>query len=213
MARLKDINLQVGTRLQLTLPHGAVYYTEFIGYVDGEYLIIKTPFENGLSVQMTVDQSVTLRILSRVDVVTLNCTIKTIFRSPYYYMHLSFPKDVKVMTFRDAARAKVNLPVNVNGVAGAGVITNISVTGAGIIADKVLGELNEEASLSFDFPIKPTNQNAHVDTSATIRSIQQLPSKKKDAPAKVAHGVLFHDLEPTSQVMLLNLVYESMNRL
>ncbi len=213
MTTFKEINLQVGTRLQLTLPHGAIYYTEFIGYVDGEYLIIKTPFENGLSVRMVVDQPVILRILSRADVVTLTCMIKTIFRAPYYYMHLSFPKDIKTMTLRDAARARVNLPVQVNGIAGAGVITDISVTGAGIIADKALGELNEEASISFDFPIKPTNQSAHIDTSATIRSIQALPSKKKGAPDKVAHGILFHDLEPTSQVMLLNLVYESMNRL
>ncbi|MFU8787872.1 MAG: flagellar brake protein [Methylobacter sp.] len=213
MITFKDINLHVGTRLQLTLPHGAIYYTEFIGYVDNEYLIIKTPFENGLSVQMTPGQQVILRIVSRVNVVTLNCIIRTVFRAPYYYMHLNFPKDIKVMPLRDAARARVNLPVQVNGVERAGVITDISVTGAGIIADKALGKLNQEASISFDFPMKPTNQNAHIDTSVTIRSIQVLPSKKKDAPAKVAHGMLFHDLEPTSQVMLLNLVYDSMNRL
>lgn len=213
MIRFKDINLQVGTRLQLTLQHGAIYYTEFIGYVDGEYLIIKTPFENGLSVRMTVDQPVTLRILSRADVITLTCIIKTIFRAPFYYMHLSFPRDIKTMILRDAPRAKVNLPVQVNGIADAGFITDISVTGAGIIADKALGDVNEHASIAFDFPIKPTNQNVHIDTYATIRSIQQLPSKTKGAPVKIVHGLLFHELEPTNQVMLLNLVYESMNRL
>lgn len=216
MTTFKDINLQVGARLQMMLHHGPtqlIYYTELIGYLDGEYLIIKTPFENGLSVQMKVDESVILRILSGVDVFTLACKIKTIFRGPHHYMHLGFPTDIKSIALRGAIRAKVNLPVQVDGVAGAGVITDISVSGAAIIANKALGELNQEALISFEFPIKPTNQSAHINTSATIRSIQELPSKKNDAPSRFLHGISFHELELTNQVMLLNLVYESMNRL
>lgn len=216
MTTFKDMNLQVGARLQMALDRGSkkpIFYTELIGYVDGEYLIVKTPFENGLSVQMRTDETVTLRILSGVDVFTLTCKVKTIFRGPYYYMHLSFPTDIKAVALRGAVRAKVNLPVQVNGIAGAGVICDISVTGAAIIADKALGELNEEALISFDFPIKPSNQNAHIETSVTIRSIQQLPSKKNDAPPRFSHGISFYELDLTSQVMLLNLVYESMNRL
>jgi hypothetical protein len=215
MTTFKDINLQIGARLQMALQHGPkqkIYYTELIGYLDGEYLIVRTPFENGLSVQMKADDYVTLRILSGVDVFTLTCRIQTIFRAPHYYMHLSFPTDIKSITLRGAVRAKVNLPVQINGIAGAGVIIDISVTGAGIVADKALGELNEEALISFEFPITPTNQSAHIDTSATIRSIQPVPTKNKDAPPKLIHGIAFHELDLTSQVMLQNLVYESMSR-
>jgi len=216
MTTFKDINLQVGARLQMSQQHGIkqpIFYTELIGYVDGEYLIVKTPFENGLSVQMQVDEPVTLRILSGMDVFTLSCKVKTIFRGPHYYMHLSFPIDIKAIALRGAIRAKVNLPVQVDGVAGAGVISDISATGAAIIADKTLGAPNDEISISFEFPIKPANQNARISTGVTIRSIQQLPSKKNDAPPKFLHGISFHELELTNQVMLLNLVYESMNRL
>lgn len=216
MTTFKDINLQVGVRLQMVLHHGAkqpIFYTELIGYVDGEYLIVKTPFENGLSVQMRVDEPITLRILSGVDVFTLTCKVKTIFRGPHFYMHLSFPTDIKAIALRGAIRAKVNLPVQVNGIAGAGIISDISFTGAAIIADRALGEPNQEALISFEFPIKPSNQNAHIETSATIRSIQQLPSKKNNASPRFSHGISFHELELTNQVMLLNFVYESMNRL
>ncbi|MFZ2406696.1 MAG: flagellar brake protein [Methylobacter sp.] len=215
MATFKEINLQVGARLQMALQHGSkqsIYYTELIGYVDGEYLIIKMPFENGLSVQMQVDERVTLRILSGVDVFTLTCRIKNIFRAPHYYMHLSFPTDIKAIALRGAVRVKVNLPVQVNGL-GAGVISDISVTGAAIIADSAQGELNEEIIISFEFPIKPTNQSAHIETRATIRSVQALPSKKQDAPPRYTHGISFHELDLTSQVMLLNFIYESMNRM
>lgn len=216
MTTFRDINLQVGARLQMALQQGskqAVYYTELIGYVDGEYLIVKIPFENGLSIQIQPEELVTLRILAGVDVFTLTCRIKTIFKAPYYYMHLNYPTDIKSIALRGAVRAKVNLPVQVNGVDNAGVITDISVTGAAITADSSLGEVNQETSIFFEFPIKPTNQSAQIKTSATIRSIQEVPSKKKDAPPKLTHGISFHDLDLTSQVMLLNLVYESMNRL
>jgi hypothetical protein len=218
MVAFKDINLQVGTRLQVGLQHGhidLIYYTELIGYVAGEYLIIKTPFENGLSVQMKVDEQVNLRVLSGVDVFTLACQVKTIFRAPYYYLHLSFPTatDIQSISLRGAVRARVNLPVQVNGIADAGVIANISVTGASILIDSALGKPDEEALIAFDFPMKLGNQSAHIDTRVTIRSIQQLPSKNKDAPPRFSHGVLFHEFDLTSQVMLLNFVYESMNRL
>jgi len=210
MATFKEINPQVGARLQMMLQHGAkpsIYYTELIGYVDGEYLIVKMPFENGLSIQVNTGEQVTLRILAGVDVFTLTSRVKTVFKAPYYYIHLSFPTDIKSIALRGAVRAKVNLPVQINGVTG--VISDISVTGAAIVADNALGGLNEETLLSFDFPIKPSNQSAHINTSATIRSVQQLPSKKKDAPPRFTHGVSFHELDLTSQVMLQNLVYES----
>ncbi|MCK9621660.1 MAG: flagellar brake protein [Methylobacter sp.] len=210
MATFKEINPQVGARLQMMLQHGAkpsIYYTELIGYVDKEYLIVKMPFENGLSIQVNTGEQVTLRILAGVDVFTLTSRVKTVFKAPYYYIHLSFPTDIKSIALRGAVRAKVNLPVQINGVTG--VISDISVTGAAIVADNALGGLNEETLLSFDFPIKPSNQSAHINTSATIRSVQQLPSKKKDAPPRFTHGVSFHELDLTSQVMLQNLVYES----
>ncbi|TAN66182.1 MAG: flagellar brake protein [Methylobacter sp.] len=216
MITFKELNLQVGIRLQMALQHGPkqlIYYTELIGYVDGEFLVIKTPFKHGLSVPIRVDEQVILRIFSGMNVFILTCKVKTIFRAPHYFMLLSFPSDIKSMAVRGAIRAKVKLPVQVNGQAEIGTITDISVTGADIVAAGALGEINEDVSISFEFPIKPTHQNAHIETRATIRSIQERPSKKENTPAKFSHGISFHELDLTSQVMLLNFIYESMNKL
>lgn len=214
MATFKDINLQVGTRVQMSLRQGAqqlVYYTELIGYLEGEYLIVKTPVENGLTVRMQVDEQVILRIFSGLNVFTFNCNVKTIFRSPHFYVHLSFPNDIKIKALRSAIRARVDLPVQINGVSRAGVITDISVTGAAIVADSELGVCDEKIAISFTFPIQPTNQSAQIETSATICSIQLLPDKKKIAVPRFSHGISFHEIDSTSQAMLLNLVYESLH--
>lgn len=215
MTTFRSMNLQVGARLQMVLQNGAnqaIYYTDLIGYVLGEYLIVKIPFENGLSILIQESEQVALRILSGMDVFSFTCNVKSIFKAPHYYMHLSFPVDIQSIPLRSAIRAKVNLPVQIHGIDDAAIINDISITGAGIISDKALGELNEETTIFFEFAVKSIDQMAQINTKATLRSIQPLPNKNKDIASKFLHGVAFHELDLVSRLMLLNFVYESMNK-
>lgn len=219
MTTLMDINLQIGMRLQMLLdnhPLGStppVFYTELIGCLDDKYLIVKTPFENGLSVQMHMGDSVTIRTLSGQDIYTLSCRVEHVFYSPHHYIHLSFSSDIKVIALRDSIRTKVHLPVQINNDDVIGIIDDISVTGAAIVAGKMLGEPGDDILIAFEFPIMFGNKDAHISTSATIHRVQQLSIKKPDASVKYSHGVSFHQIEPIEQMMLLILVYESINRL
>jgi len=213
MTNFKDINLQVGTNVQLTLQRGRMFYSEIIGYVDEEYLIIKTPFEHGLTVQVQVGELLTLRLVSGVDIISFTSKVKAIFTAPLYHLLTSFPLDIKSTTLRSSIRGKVNLPVQVNGIAEAGVIFDISVSGAGVIADKALGELDGELLLFFKFALKTSVQITHITTRATIRTIRELPGKTIDAPPRFSHGLQFHEVEATSQLKLTILIFESMNRL
>ena len=213
MTSFDDIKLQVGTRLQIMLKRGSrqlIYYTSLIGYVSGEYLLMKIPFEHGLSVQVRGGECVTLRVFSGMNVFTFSCNVESVFLSPRFYMHLTFPAEIQATALRKAVRVKVELPVQVKGVAEPGSITDISVEGAQITAGSALGEAGAKLALSFHFQIKPTNQEVQIETSATIRSLHELPAAKKDAPARFSHGVSFDEIDPTSQVMLQNLVYESL---
>lgn len=213
MTSFDDIKLQVGARLQIMLKRGAqqvIHYTSLIGYVSGEYLLMKIPFEHGLSVQLQAGERVTLRVFSGMNVFTFVCKVEAVFHGPRFYMHLTYPAEIKTTALRKAVRVKVDLPVQIKGAPESGSITDISVDGAQIIAGSALGEADAKVPLSFTFQIKPTNQDVLIETSATIRSLRELPAAKKDAPARFAHGVSFDDIDPTSQVMLQNLVYESL---
>lgn len=213
MTSFDDIKLQVGTRLQIMLKRGArqvIYYTTLIGYVSGEYLLMKIPFENGLSVPMQGGERVALRVFSGMNVFTFVCYVESVFLSPRYYMHLTFPAEIQTTALRKAVRVKVDLPVQIKGTAECGSITDISVDGAQITAGSALGEADAKIALSFTFQIKPTNQDVLIETSATIRNLHELPTAKKDAPARFSHGVSFDEIDPTEQVMLQNLVYESL---
>lgn len=213
MTSFDDIKLQVGTRLQIMLQRGAgqiIHYTTLIGYVSGDYLLVKVPFENGLSVQMQEGEQVTLRTFSGLNVFTFSCSVQSIFLAPRFYMHLSFPQQVQATALRKAVRVKVGLPVQIDGLAENGIITDISVDGAQITTTTVLGEPGAKATLSFTFQIKPTNQEVLIQTDATICSMRALPASKKGGPQRFSHGVLFNDIDQTHQVMLQNLVYESL---
>jgi len=211
MTSFDAIKLQVGARLQIMLKRGSrqlIYYTSLIGYVSGEYLLMKIPFEHGLSVPMRAGEHVTLRVFSGMNVFAFVCNVESVFLSPRFYMHLSFPAEIKVTALRKAIRVKVDLPVQIKDASG--IITDISLDGAQITANSTLGEAGAKIALSFRFQIKPTNQEVLIETSATIRSVRELPAAEKGVPPRFSHGVLFDDIDPTNQVMLQNLVYESL---
>lgn len=215
MAAFSEINLQVGAKLQMTLKSGpkqGVFYTELIGYAEGEYLIIKTPFEHGLSVQLWEGQQLNFRIFSGVNIFTFNCVVKHVFTAPYHYLHISFPADVQATALRNAIRAKVDRPVQINGSIRPATITNLSVSGAGIISDDRLGKQGDELLISFSCPISLINQQVTIKTTVRICSVQQLPDKQEEITTKWLYGVMFHDLSPTHKVMLQNFIYESLNR-
>lgn len=211
MTSFDDIKLQVGTRLQIMLKRGAqplIYYTSLIGYVSGNYLLMRIPLEHGLSVPIHGGERVTLRVFSGMNVFTFVCDVESVFLSPWNYMHLTFPAEIQATALRKTVRVKVDLPVQIEGTSGT--IVDISVDGAQITADRALGEAEAQIALSFTFQIKPTNQEVLIETSATIRSLRELPAATKDAPARFSHGVLFDNIDPNNQVMLQNLVYEAL---
>ena len=213
MTSFDDIKLQVGTRLQIMLKRGSrqlIYYTSLIGYVSGEYLLMKIPLEHGLSVPMQAGEHVTLRVFSGVNVFTFTCDVESVFHSPRFYMHLTFPAEIQATALRKTIRVRVELPARIKGAVESCAITDISVDGAQIMADSALGELGAKILLSFGFQIKPTNQDVLIETSATIRSLRALPAAKKGEPARFSHGVSFDDVDQTNQVMLQNLVYEAL---
>lgn len=215
MATFQEMNLPVGARLQMTIKSGpsrGVHYTELIGYIDGDFLIVKIPVEHGHCVHVQHGDQLNFRIFSGVDIFTFSSIIQSIFAKPHNYMHISFPVDVQATALRGAIRAKVDLPVQVNGRFLPATITNISVSGAGITTEDKLGEPGDELLISFSCPVSLTRQNVPIKTPVKICNVQRLPNTHEDAPPKFTYGVMFHAIDPTNKVMLQNFVYEALNR-
>lgn len=220
----EDMKLQVGARLQLMLSRSqkTIFYSALIGYVAGEYLLVKIPIDHGLSVPMQEGEHVTVRVFSGVAVYTFNCTIESILLAPRYYMHLSFPKTIQATPLRQAVRVKVNMPVEIKH-AGASTpprtatLADLSISGAFIAADGELGAPGDKISIAFTFRVQPTNQEVHIETDAIIRSCRTVNSNgngngngKSNGSASLLHGVGIHfeGIGASEQVMLQHFLYE-----
>jgi len=127
-------------------------------------------------------------------------------------MHTDFPVDVKATILRNAIRAKVGLPVQINGPFKPATMTDISVSGAGMTSDEILGEPGEDLLIYFLCPVSLTNQEVPIKTTVKICSVQRLPGKHENTSPKWVYGLMFYEISPTNKVILQNFVYESLNR-
>jgi hypothetical protein len=211
-----DMGLHVGARLQIQIPfrpNAPQYLSTLIGYVKDEYLILKTPFENGLSVTLPQESTLAVRVLSGVHVFAFSGIVRRVFLAPLFYIHLSFPDRITGTVVRKALRASVALPVAVTGAAGDaaaaidGRFSNLSATGGFIEAPTALGEGEHRLHLSFAFRVHPGNREVKIETDATIRNVRALGASSGGV---FGHGVRFEGLGEDEMIMIQNLVYQAL---
>ena len=214
-----DMKLQVGAKLQLFLRRSpkTVYYPILIGWVTGDYVLLKIPFDHGLAVPILEGEEVAVRVFSGVSVFTFNSVVESLQLNPRYQMYLSFPKAIQAIPLRSAPRVPVSLPVQVKAGAGTEVLeatlTDLSISGAMVMADHQFGKPGDAIGIAFSFRVQPTNQEVRIDAHATIRSCQQLHGnlpEQQNGNITFSYGVGIHfdDIAPDSQVMLQHYVYE-----
>jgi len=214
-----DMHLQVGERLQVSLRRSpkTVYYPTLIGYVRGEYLLLKLPFDHGLAVPMLEGEEVSVRAFSGVSVFTFDSTIESLQLNPRYQMYLTFPSAIVATPLREAPRVPVSLPVQVRTASRSApfvaVLTDLSITGGLITADSEFAKPGETISVAFSFRVKPTNQEMHIQAHATVRGCQQLHGNLPDrqfGTITFSHGIGIHfeEIAPKDLLMLQHYIYE-----
>jgi c-di-GMP-binding flagellar brake protein YcgR len=209
------MNLQVGVRLQLII-HRRIkpvqHFSTLIGYLRDEYLIVKTPLENGTPVGLVEGEPITVRVFSGTNVCSFACTVERVFDRPLLYVHLSFPDTIKGTSLRAAMRVKVDLraqvlPARPNAAAVDCSLTNVSVNGARVEAPCRLAEDGDEVTLEFAVVPSTYDREVRVRVRATVRNVSALRGES-DGAEVFAYGVQFLDLNPVHHTMLQNLTYE-----
>lgn len=208
-ASFDSMKLQVGTRLQMTqrgLGGERTSFTSLLGYAPNEFLLMRLPQENGLSLPVAEDESIRFRVFSGLAVYIFSCTVETIFLSPRNYMVLSFPQEITGVSLRHSMRVRVDLPVMINSNATA-VMSDLSVAGAQITSELPLARIGDRLSISFSFRAKPSNAEVRLQVTAGVQSVRERASREGAAPL-IDHGLRFESLEGRELVLLQNYVYE-----
>jgi c-di-GMP-binding flagellar brake protein YcgR len=214
----EDMNLQVGVRLQIMASQATnptVHYTTLIGFVSGEYLLLKIPQENAA---MHAGDSVIVRVFSGVSVFTFGSKVESVVTAPRAFMLLAFPTAIQKVGLRKAVRVKANLPVKIKSAQDPtsfkmATLSDISMSGALVSTVRPLGTAGDLIDIEFTLRDQASNRDVTITTTASIRSVQQSAGSTADGATfhtVYSHGINFHDIDASEQVILQNFVYETL---
>jgi c-di-GMP-binding flagellar brake protein YcgR len=213
----EQMHLQVGGRLQLVTYRTVKpvqHFSSLIGYIKDEYIIVKTPVENGVPIALDSGEKLTIRVFAGMNVCSFACTVLRIFPRPMLYLHLSFPTVIRGTSLRASMRVKVSLPAQVTGSALDAQpihcsLVNISVTGVLVESKTPLPADDELVTLQFGVAALQGGQDVQVVTRATIRNVNVSPVSGAQAEV-FTYGMQFVDLDTAHYMLLQNLTYEAL---
>lgn len=212
------MHLQVGSRIQF-ITHRTIkpvrHFSSVVGYVRDEYLIVRTPLENGVPIGLAEGDKLTIRVFSGVSVCSFSTSVLRVFGRPLHYVHLSFPDVIEGTSLRAAMRVKVALPAQLTCRDQPQVpvqIVNLSVSGALIESPGMLTPGDDGVALAFALPAPPERQAMRIEARARVQNVSMgKPVSANSGQDEVyTYGLQFVDLESIHHALLQNLIYEAL---
>jgi c-di-GMP-binding flagellar brake protein YcgR len=211
------MNLKVGDRLQAQAPAKVSTercFVRLIGYLPGQSMLITIPkTSNDVPLQLIEGDQLVMRVFSSKNAFGFACDVQKVYRLPYSYMHISFPKEVQGTLIRKAARVRTKIiaKVRVEQASSAdltGVISNLSANGALLDGRRDMAETGDR--LQLDFRLKLHNIEANLSLPAVVRAVLDDETLRQSGSALAHFGLEFVDLQPNDQMLLQSMVYQKM---
>ena len=111
-----ELQARVGERLQLLVPRyaqGRPFTSSLVGWIEGDFVIVRRPVDNGGPVPLVAGDNVTVRLFTGTDVAEFASTVQRVFGAGLPYCHLDYPSQVKALTLRAEPRVSVALPCRI----------------------------------------------------------------------------------------------------
>ncbi|MEN9995550.1 MAG: hypothetical protein RL462_326 [Pseudomonadota bacterium] len=199
-AEFADMDLRIGQRVQLILldPYEEKHYTQLIGYVDNEFVMLQIPQAKGWDVPLREGQSVDVRLFSGVSIFQFSTRIKAILLNPRNYVLLNFPETVQKSRLRSHARVPVSLPVRMTHLPDEQQhfqILDLSSGGASLAGPAKLGEIGDAFKLALSFHLDTSGQLENFEVEATIQNIDLIQPTNSQAVV-FKHGLKFTKHDP-----------------
>jgi Flagellar protein YcgR/PilZ domain len=206
--RLSDMDLRIGQTVQVITrgPQPRKYYTQLIGYVEREFIMLRTPQEKGWAVPLSEGETLDVRVFCGVSLYEFQSRLQTLLLRPRNFMLLSCPTSVQQTRFRSHERVKCALPVQVmhthegQKMGGGFEFQDLSGSGAALVGPQSLGEPGQQLQLQMDFHLAATGTHERFDMMADIQSVQPLLNAQGETTG-YHHGIRFADIEP--RILLL----------
>jgi c-di-GMP-binding flagellar brake protein YcgR len=214
---LDRLQLHIGDRLQLEMAVGgerSQFFTLLIGYVPGHSVLVRTPVVQSLPVPVREGEQVTVRSFSGRHAASFDSAVLKVSRAPFPYLHLMYPAQVRQALIRGALRVRVSLAGTAVSAEFTGsddpvpvTIADLSVSGAQLEAESLLGEAGCPIELAFKFTVQPNNYEVRLLTNAEIQTAKKT-ARAGGAEEVHTHGVRFSRLHTTEALLLQSYIQQ-----
>ncbi|SBT03164.1 conserved hypothetical protein [Candidatus Accumulibacter aalborgensis] len=208
---LDEIKLAIGDSFQIQTQieqAEARYYVKLVGYLKGRSVLVTIPEAEGRLCYVREGQAFVVRFFAGRNAYAFTANVLKSSSIPFPHMHLSYPSQVRGLVVRAGERVPVRIicavvmQEDMRTVTAAGLLTNLSVSGALLSAKTRLGSSGDLLSLKFRFDIREIEFVTSID--AAIRSVSQ------DEYGEFLHGLQFAGLANDVAIALTAFVYQKL---
>ncbi len=210
---LEEARLQIGDvmNLQALANEAERHAVRLIGMCKGRSVLVSTPMIDGRYLLMKEGQAFVVRGFSGKNAFAFTTQILKNVNTPYPYLHLGYPREVKSLVVRKGTRANVRLICAVADAGdpshtAAGAIVNLSVGGALVTLKDSFGKKGDHMVVKFKVLVNGIE--ALLELKAVIRAI--LHDRGADAELSWRIGLQFVEVAPESSIPLLAYVYQEL---
>lgn len=214
----EDTMLRAGDRIQLEPPPTVSqdrYVVQLIGYLERRSLLVTTPVENGSPLPFEENDLVVARIFTGQKAFGFHSVVLRVCKSPYHYLHLSYPDSVQGAIIRKSPRVRTNIITSIaksetgdSNESKSGAIVDLSVDGACVRTRQRLWAKGETIQLLFRLNLH--NVDAYLVLGAVVLSTLAHQDKDGSSEDLFNNGIQFQKLSANDRVILQSYIYQQM---
>jgi len=216
-----EIKLDIGESIQLQDPDdrgSERIFVKLMGYRKGKSILVTTPLVDGKEISVFKGQKFIVRLFAVKTVYAFNVVVVESKRTPYPYVHLSYPQKVESVVVRAAQRVNIEIlaavknedPDKHKGDPIAAKLSDLSTGGAKLVSSESVGETGDNISLAVKLKVGGIEQ--YIQILATIRRAEIEKSEGKNAEEQYVYGLEFCFVDEKERLVLHGFVYEKLSQ-
>lgn len=218
--KFEEFKLQPGYPLQIQVSNAEGqserWPCRFIGAMPKRSLLISVPRAQGRLVRVRLGQEVLVRMVVANGVGGFATTVEAQTADPYPLIYLKYPEDISFKGVRGATRVGVEQPVIATNSSVlseqqvGGKLANVSVTGARLEMDQILGEIGDRILLHTEVDVAGLKRDLTIE--AILRSRVERSTQEHTQAMPVVYGIEFTDADEERRLLLYAYVFSQIAR-
>ena len=210
---LQSIKLAIGDTIQLQdfSSDKQRYFVKLIGYTNKRSVLVSHPRQDDKLSFIKEGQGFLVRGFAGTKTYEFNTNVISVCLTPYPYLHLAYPAQVKSTNMRGAVRIKLRLVCSIEsattGLKVPAIIEDMSISGARIHCSKAFGHVGDAVTVGLRMQVGGETQVFLV--SSLIRNVRE-ENDSQTGEKIIMHGMEFVQSQDMDLTLLQNFIYKSM---